>query len=175
MITIDRAIRVERPPREVFEFVIDGRNDVRWRYDVVESLLEEGDPYAPGARYRQVMVSGRQELEGTYEIVAVEAPNSFEWRTTDESRYQWSGQFEIEPAEDGGPGAEVTLHLRLITRGLGKVLEPLRRTNLRRAADRYLIDLKYYLEDGELEDEELLEDAEDLEDLPDEDEDAARP
>jgi hypothetical protein len=158
MINIDRTIRVERPPVEVFEFLVDGRNDIQWRYDVVESTLEEGDPFAAGARYRQVMVAGRHEFEGTYEITAIDAPTSFEWQTTDESRYQWSGLCEVEPADDGA-GTDVTLHMAMTTRGLRRLLEPLRRTNLRRAADRYLLDLKFVLEEGELEEgEELDED-----------------
>ena len=145
MLTYSRTIRVKRPLDEVFEFLVDGRNDVRWRYDVVESELVHGQPLAPGATYRQVMRPGGRELTGSHEVTSIDAPWRFDWRTTDPGPVGFAGHYTFAQA---GDATEVTMHVEMVPRGALRLLGPLLRGRLHRVGDRYAADLARVLEGG---------------------------
>jgi hypothetical protein len=64
---------INRPRSEVFDFVADGLNNLRWRPGIAELNLISGKPDAPGATYRQLLIGpfGRR-INADYRLTKVE-------------------------------------------------------------------------------------------------------
>lgn len=102
-VLIARQIEIERPVDEVFDFVLDARNDVRWCHKVqsVELVSREGP--GAGARYRVVHkpVPLRPAREMTYSCEAVDQPRRIEWHE-DDGTDAIDVVYELEPTAGGG-------------------------------------------------------------------------
>ena len=144
MLEHTETIDVDRPPREVYDFLANSENEVRWRKDVVSSELVEGDGGQPGARYKQVMKPRRREVTGTHEIVAVEPGKRVDWRTPPgEGPIDFSGSYAVVPREGG---STVSLHTCVRARGLMRVGERFMKGYLRKLSRRYAEAIKDSLE-----------------------------
>ena len=82
---IARNIVIDRPVEDVFAFVSDPRNDLKWCPKVVSVEQVVGDEPGPGAGYAIVHkpVPGRPERRMQYECLAWEPPKRIDWREDD--------------------------------------------------------------------------------------------
>ena len=49
---IERTVEIERPVQDVYDFVVDARNDPEWCHKVQSVELVGRDAPGPGARFR---------------------------------------------------------------------------------------------------------------------------
>src|SRR3954471_8245351 len=136
---IEREIEIARPVGEVFDFVADARNDVRWcpRVRSVERL-DEG-------RYEVVHkpVPGRPARRMEMTRVAADPPRRLEWRE-DDGTDVFGVTYSLTPTASGG-----TLLRQRSDATIGAVprwLHPLWRCGIGRDVARQLRDLKRVLE-----------------------------
>jgi uncharacterized protein YndB with AHSA1/START domain len=82
---VERSVAIDRPVDEVFAFVSDPKNDLRWCHKLVSVEQVVGEGPGPGGRYVVVHkpVPGRPEREMAYECVAWDPPRRIEWREDD--------------------------------------------------------------------------------------------
>jgi uncharacterized protein YndB with AHSA1/START domain len=140
---ITRSIVIERPIREVFDFVADSRNDPRWcpKVDSVEPLT--GDDIGPGARHSVVHrpVPFRPARVMDHHCVSWSPPELIEWREDDSS-----DSFEVTyllEEEGGGTRLTQTSEARL---GAPRLLHPVFRAGIGRDISVQLKSLKQILE-----------------------------
>lgn len=68
----EHQVFINRPLSEVFDFVADGLNNLRWRPGIAELNLIAGRPDMPGATYRQLLIGpfGRR-INADYRLTKV--------------------------------------------------------------------------------------------------------
>lgn len=68
----ENEVFINRPVSEVFDFVADGLNNLRWRPGIAELNLVSGRPDTPGATYRQVLMGPfGWQIDADYRITEV--------------------------------------------------------------------------------------------------------
>jgi uncharacterized protein YndB with AHSA1/START domain len=76
-----RKITIDRPIAEVFAFVADGANAMKWRSGVLDVALVSGK--GVGEQWRQgVKGPGGRRIAADYEITAYDPPNLLEFKAT---------------------------------------------------------------------------------------------
>ena len=112
---------IARTPAEVWEFLTDRRNDVRWRREIVDVELIEGDPRVPGARYREIV-----EWEGIKSKVELTVPETSPGKRvvilSDDPGYRTRSVWTFEPQ---GETTLVTLSFSFEATGALSLAEPL--------------------------------------------------
>ncbi|MGX5717310.1 SRPBCC family protein [Arthrobacter sp. MAHUQ-56] len=69
----ENTITINRPAREVYDFLADGLNNTAWRQGVQSISLKEGKPGERGAVYSQTLTGPRgRPLAGDYRITQAE-------------------------------------------------------------------------------------------------------
>jgi uncharacterized membrane protein len=63
------SITINRPVKEVFDFILDGRNSTLWRPSVLDVQLMPGNPLGVGAIFKQGLKGPGGRIDGDYEIV----------------------------------------------------------------------------------------------------------
>jgi uncharacterized protein YndB with AHSA1/START domain len=139
----ENTVEIRRPLYEVFAFVTDKENDVRWRPGVAEISRVSGDGTV-GSTYHQVLrgPAGRP-IPADFEITAYEPGKRFAFRTT-AGPVRPDGCFDF--LEEGGV-TRVTFRLEADLAGTKKLLSALV-TGSMRSEVRSLDRLKQILETG---------------------------
>ena len=125
MIEHEFQTTVARSPEEVFDFLVDFRNEPQWEPNCREAEKTSDGPIGQGTTFRANMKGmGRVESE----IVEFERPARF--ASQDKARGM-SGRSEFRfDAKNGG--TQVSGKLRMQPQGLMRVLEPLMRPRVKR-------------------------------------------
>ncbi len=136
---IERSISIDRPVEEVFAFVSDARNDVRWCRKVKSvSLVADG-------RYAVVHkpVPGRPERRMEMTRVRSDPPRSVEW-LEDDGTDVFRVTYSLSPTASGG--TEFVQRSDAAVGAAPRFLLPLWRFGIGRDVARQLRDLKRVLE-----------------------------
>ncbi len=143
---IEREIEIARPVDEVFDFVLDARNDVRWCHKVQSVELVSRDGPGAGAHYRVVHkpVPLRPAREMDYSCEAVEPPRRIEWHEEDGTD-TIDVVYELEPTADGGTRMTQRDDATL---GAPRLLQPVIKGGIGADVQRQLRALKKLLEAG---------------------------
>ena len=125
MVAITGSIVIARPPEEVFDTVLDQRNEPSYNPEMVRSeKLSEG-PVGVGTRFRAVVRRGQRELPMVVETTAVDRPHRIDSRTT-MSGADVYGFMTFHPVDTAtGPGTEMTWHWHLQLHGWARAARPL--------------------------------------------------
>jgi hypothetical protein len=85
VVRIQRAIEIERPIQDVFDYIAEPRNDPRWCRKVTSVEQVQGDGPGPGSRYAVVHrpVPGRPPRDLDHSCVMWEPPRGIKWREDD--------------------------------------------------------------------------------------------
>jgi uncharacterized membrane protein len=146
MINVEVSIVINRPIGEVFDFLSNMENNMKWRTSQQEvKKLSEG-PIGVGTTYRMVNhILGRQ-LET--EAVVIEYEPNRKYTTRDKSgNLPLEAQRIFEPVEGG---TRVTLKLQADPSGVFKIAAPLFATMAKRSIESDITNLKDLMEAGAL-------------------------
>jgi len=75
MITVERSVQINKPVAEVFAFVTNGENTVKWQVGVEAVQQEEGPVNTVGSLYSEVRKFMGQEMKTILELTTFE-PNA---------------------------------------------------------------------------------------------------
>ena len=138
----EESITINRPVDEVFNFVLDGMNNPRWRPAVIDIQRVPGKPTGVGAVYRQGLKGpGGRRIDGDYEIVELR-PNELISFQVIAGPARPSGTFRFESL---GGATRVTFILHFEPKGLARLMDPMI-TSTMRGEVATLANLKAYLE-----------------------------
>jgi uncharacterized membrane protein len=139
MSSAENSIVIQRPVEEVFAFVADGENDLRWRPGLLDVTRVSDTAYKQGVKGP----FGRR-VDADYEWTSVEPNRRLEFRTI-AGPVRPTGRWDFAPAEDGS--TRVTFRIDYEPRGLGRLMSPMVARNMRSEVA-HLDDLKRVLEAG---------------------------
>jgi uncharacterized protein YndB with AHSA1/START domain len=79
MLHAERTVTINRPARDVFDYLADGTHNRDWRKGVLE--ISRGNPTeGKGATYRQVLAGpGGRRIDGDYEVTVFDPPHRLEF------------------------------------------------------------------------------------------------
>src|SRR5258708_9609109 len=118
----EERITINRPVDEVFNFVLDGMNNPRWRPAVIDIQQVPGKPAGVGAVYKQGLKGpGGRRIDGDYEIVECQPNKSITFQVI-AGPARPRGTFAFEPA---GNSTRVTFTLHYEPKGLGRLMDPI--------------------------------------------------
>lgn len=109
MIELARCIRIPAPPEDVFRYVADYRNVLRFMLYLTEFHPESDQPYGLGSRFAWEANVRGFPLRARFEVTEFEPPREMAARTIDgpDSACRWT----FEPCPEG---ALVTLETTLV-------------------------------------------------------------
>jgi uncharacterized membrane protein len=146
MITVEVSLVIKRPVDEVFAFLADLENNMRWRSSQIEVRKTSKGPISVGTTYRMVNnVLGRR-IEG--EGVVTEYEQNRKYTSVSRSGYLPLEARRVFEPVDGG--TRVTLVLRAEPAGFFKIAQPLFATMARRRIESDAANLKDLMESGAL-------------------------
>lgn len=119
MIDETHTVTINRPVKEVFDFVADPANEPDWHFDVTEVLRPNNGPYELGEEFRWVVKFGGAKTYSV-EVTALE-PDRFIEITAREGPVLPVLTHTFQP---DGNGTRYTRRVRFETRGLLRVLAP---------------------------------------------------
>ena len=146
MITVEVSEIINRPIEEVFAFVADNRNDVRWQDGLIEVKLTPDGPVGVGTQVHTVRKFMGRRIESTGVITELIPDRKSAFKTLD-GPGQVEGYTTFDPVEGG---TRITAHMEMKSAGFMAVAEPLVSSGLRRSLQKNLGDLKDLLESGVL-------------------------
>ena len=145
---LSKEIHIDRPPAEVWEYLANLDEELRWRRPYVVALSANGDPLAPGTRIEGTTRAFGQTETYANEVTEVKAPQRLAWQGMEASGglMGTEGAYELEP--DGG-GTRFRLNMEYAPQGfLGRLQEPLLGLALQRIGKRFLHQLKDLAEES---------------------------
>ena len=137
------TVHIERPAKEVFEYVSDVENNPAWRTAVTETRWLDPGPTKPGRRGEQTsrLIGRRYSVRA--EVVDWEPPLHVSWATT-------AGGADVRThcrVEEDGSGCRVTLESEGEFTGVWRLLTPLAAMMLRQRSKADIERLRAILED----------------------------
>ena len=142
MINLEKSVHINKPVAEVFAFMSEFANDMKWQSDLISSEQTSAGPLGVGSTGLYVQKFMGRELKNNVEVTVYDPPKRFGAKTT-------SGpvQFEyLATFEDMGGGTHLTMTFKGEPGGLFKVAEGLVKGELEKSLDRDFVKLKQILE-----------------------------
>ncbi|GAB4287813.1 MAG: hypothetical protein Kow0067_13180 [Coriobacteriia bacterium] len=96
---IRKSVFIDRPPADVFSFVADPSNDIRWRTYLLASSALGGLPLQVGSRVRQSYSYEGRAASIELEVTALETDERIDFRTS--GQYRGSASYTFRPEDDG--------------------------------------------------------------------------
>ena len=138
----EESITINRPAETVFNFLLDGMNNPRWRPAVIDIQQMPGESLGVGAKYKQGLKGpGGRRIDGDYEIVECQPNEVIAFKViAGPARPTGTYRFEAE-----GPATRVTFTLHFEPKGLAKLMDGMIAGTMRSEVAT-LANLKAYLE-----------------------------
>jgi uncharacterized protein YndB with AHSA1/START domain len=127
---IRESIEIARSPQEVFAFATDPTRLTEWQENLVEAKVQTEGPTRVGSRMTQTRRVGKGTRTFTLEVTAHEPPSRFAFKGID-GPVRPQATITFEPL-DGGQRTRVSVEFDIEGRGLGMLLAPLVRRNVRK-------------------------------------------
>ncbi len=120
MARAEKQITINKPVGDVFNFVLDGDNNPKWRPACIDIQRLTNKPDSVGAKFKQGLKGpGGRRIDGDYEIVKCEPNKLIEFQViTGPARPTGSYKFETF-----GHATTVTFTLHLELKGLQKLMD----------------------------------------------------
>jgi hypothetical protein len=100
MLTIEFCVFIKQSPQEVFDFMANPENDLKWQKGLISSEWITPTPAAAGSNKRVVTRFKGMKLETTVKYTAWDAPNSFTF-LSDDSPFSVGATTIFEAKENG--------------------------------------------------------------------------
>jgi carbon monoxide dehydrogenase subunit G len=143
MFQVQVTIVINRPLEEVFGFLSDLENNLKWRPGMIEANKKSTGPIGVGTTYRMINNFFGRRIEG--EAVVTEYEPHRKYATTNKSGLQIKTQRTFEPV-DGG--TMVTFSVWTELGGIFKLVEPLMATIGKRRLEADATTVKKLIETG---------------------------
>jgi uncharacterized membrane protein len=137
----DKTIVIRSPVNEVYEFILDGENSLKWRPSVMDVKLLTAEPLGVGTRYKQGLKGPGGRIDGDYEIVECRPNEWIKFQVT-AGPARPTGTYKFEPVAGG---TRVTFALDYEPKGFAKLMAPMIRRSMESEVAN-LENLKEYLE-----------------------------
>lgn len=146
MAPIVESIEIARRPEDVFSYVTDPARLTEWQESAVSVRYEGETPPAVGSRIVVTRRVGPREQQTTNEVTEMESPRAWAVRGVD-GPVRGMVKGTVEPLDEG-ERSRVQVVLKFEGHGIGKLLAPIVRRQVRAEMPRNHQKLKELLESG---------------------------
>jgi uncharacterized membrane protein len=141
VIDFTTRVQIERPVADVYAFLVDCQNDVKWRSHLLEIERIGDDP----PTYRQVMEAVGRRIESTYELYELDGECRIAYRSLS-GPADVRASYQLEQAGDAS--TTLTFTGAMQTKGPLRLAERMLAPVIRHGGEHDLRKLKAYLEAG---------------------------
>jgi carbon monoxide dehydrogenase subunit G len=145
MINVQVSIVINRPLEEVFSFLSNLENNMKWRSGMIKAEKVSEGPIGVGTTYRMINNFFGRQVEG--EAVVTEYELNRKYSTMNKSGLPIKTQRMFEPVEGG---TRVTFSVETEVGGFFKLVEPLMARIGRRRLEADAVMVKALIESGAL-------------------------
>ena len=118
----ENTVTVNRPQKDVFDYLAEGTHNREWRSGVLE-IERTSAAEGKGATYRQVLAGpGGRRIDGDYQVTMFDPPRRLEFHVT-AGPARPTGVFEL--SENADQSTRVRFSLDLNPAGLMKLMTPM--------------------------------------------------
>jgi len=136
------SVTIDRPAETVFDFLLDGMNNPKWRPGVLDIEHIAGTPEGIGARFKQGLKGpGGRRIDGDYQITACESNRLIRFQVI-AGPARPVGTYRLDA---DGYATRVTFTLDYTPRGLARLMDSIIERTMRSEVAQ-LSNLKAYLE-----------------------------
>jgi uncharacterized protein YndB with AHSA1/START domain len=115
----ENSLTINRPIPDVFNYLLDGANNQKWRPGVLDIAHDASTPAGLGAVYKQGLKGPGGRIDGDYKITQLQPNQRIEFQViTGPARP--TGTYTLEQAEGG---TKVTFVLDFQPKGLAKLMD----------------------------------------------------
>jgi uncharacterized protein YndB with AHSA1/START domain len=115
----ENSITINRAATDVFNFLLDGANNPRWRPAVLDIQHDAATPSGLGAVYKQGLKGPGGRIDGDYKVTRLQPNQLIEFQViTGPARP--TGTYTLEPS---GSGTRVTFVLDFQPKGLARLMD----------------------------------------------------
>jgi uncharacterized membrane protein len=143
---ITSSIEIERPPADVFAYLDELDKHSEWQQDLLSARILTDGPARAGTRVTSTRKVPGGPRQMTYEVTEHDPPRKSTWRVLD-GPVRAVGSVLVEPVADGAR-TRVTVKLDLEGHGLGVLIAPFARRQVRKQVPADQARLKAILERG---------------------------
>jgi uncharacterized protein YndB with AHSA1/START domain len=123
------TVTIDRPAREVFDYLADGTHNRQWRAGVLE-IRHANSTTGEGAAYRQVLAGpGGRRIDGDYRVTVFNPPRRLEFLVT-AGPARPAGVFELTDGTDRATVVRFALDVQ--PTGFMKLMTPMIARQMRR-------------------------------------------
>ena len=116
----ENQVTINRSVPDVFNFLLDGSNNPRWRPGVLDIQHDAATPAGLGAVYKQGMKGPGGRIDGDYKVTALQPNQRIEFQVI-AGPARPTGTYTLEPA--GNTGTKVSFVLDFQPKGLAKLMD----------------------------------------------------
>ncbi len=118
----EHTVMINRPVEQVFDFLADGTNDIKWRAGVI-SIRKASGGNGSGATYEQVLKGpGGRKIPGDFRVTTFDRPSTLGFEVI-AGPARPVGRFDLTP--DGTDRCRVTFTLEVQPHGVMKLMTPM--------------------------------------------------
>ena len=142
MINFETSVVINKPVEQVFAYVDDTDNDVKWQEGVLESTQQPEGPVNVGTQVSQSFRFLGQRIDSTFEVTEHEPDRQVKYKSV-------SGPIDFESKatfESVEGGTKLNLALEADVGGVFKLAEPLVARNAKSQWEKSFANLKEVLE-----------------------------
>jgi hypothetical protein len=137
----ERTVVINRPVVSVFEFILNGANNMLWRSSVLDVKPMSEAPYGVGSKFEQGLKRPGGRIAGDYEIKECK-PNKLIGFQVTAGPARPTGTYRFESQ---GSATVLAFVLDFQPKGLGKLMEPMLQRSMEDEVG-MIEDLKAFLE-----------------------------
>jgi uncharacterized protein YndB with AHSA1/START domain len=145
VITYSSAVTIERPPGDVFRYLLEPEKQALWS-DVPMRRLTEG-PFGVGTRIEVAFGRGPLHVTVNLEVVGLDTDRRFAFKSDAGGPLLWDGEYRLEPTGSNGTRISQSGTVRFIR--LWRLLEPFVGAEIRSGEIKELEKLKAVVEAGQ--------------------------
>jgi carbon monoxide dehydrogenase subunit G len=119
---IRSEVQIDRPSQDVFDFLVDFENELKWNASITECTLLSGKAGTVGAQYRRKMKAMGQEMAMNVELTNIEPGERFVFHAAGGAATV-EGTYEVHEV-DNGSHVVVMLDAGMMTSFMRPIIKP---------------------------------------------------
>ena len=143
MITLQETIEINRPVKEVYDYVVNVENAQKWQPAVIELKRITDGPIRVGTKFSEVAKMMGRRINTTCEITELEPNKTIAFKATSDGPLEYQTTYTLEP---NGSATRLKIIGLFRTKGFWRLLEPLLKGEVKKESQQELTIMKKVIE-----------------------------
>jgi len=143
MITLQESIEINRPVKEVYDYIVNVENAQKWQPAVIEAKRLTEGPIRVGTQFREVAKMMGWRVSTTCEITELEANRRIAFKATSSGPIEYETSYTLDPS---GTATRLSIVGTFRTKGFWKLLEPIFKGGVKKESRQELLGMKRAIE-----------------------------